>query len=371
MDWTSIFLESGEEELVSEDDFPTSAINARKTRLSRLVSAVYEHHHRREQHGNHHVRSASFSSSASSSSREEEEVETGGYTLRALYCFSINYILGVGVCGIPYAFYKSGYLLGSSLVILITIISYMTVMWVAETGVRAELLLLHQQQEQSLMELSKDSASNNSAGATSPNKQETTPLLSSPVGPTAATTTTTSTSSTSYCRNTEVTDLVKLFLGPIHYSLYKISLLALMYIGLLAYTQVFCVTLHALLFPTPSSSSNSSNNYYLPLIIFSSIVLPLSCMELEEQITTQAILSIIRFVVIFAMILSSTFGLVLRSTSTSNTSTSSTMPLADTSGFGVAFSTALFSQLFQHSVPGLIRPLSHRPTNTKKKIRVR
>jgi hypothetical protein len=29
----------------------------------------------------------------------------------------------------------------------------------------------------------------------------------------------------------------------------------------------------------------------------------------------------------------------------------------DFTGFGVVFSTALFSQLFQHSVPGLIRPL--------------
>ena len=27
-------------------------------------------------------------------------------------------------------------------------------------------------------------------------------------------------------------------------------------------------------------------------------------------------------------------------------------------GFGLAFSTTLFSQLFQHSVPGLVRPLA-------------
>ena len=34
--------------------------------------------------------------------------------------------------------------------------------------------------------------------------------------------------------------------------------------------------------------------------------------------------------------------------------------LFDLSGFGLLFSTAVFSQLFQHSVPGLVRPLPER-----------
>ena len=38
----------------------------------------------------------------------------------------------------------------------------------------------------------------------------------------------------------------------------------------------------------------------------------------------------------------------------------------DFGGFGVMFSTALFSQLFQHSVPGLIRPL---PEEEKRKAK--
>jgi hypothetical protein len=382
MDWTSIFLESGEEELltVHDDDSPSTEVNARKTRLTRLVSAVYKHHHiqEQEQEQNYKQLVRSTSSSSSSSSSEEEVGKRGGYTLRALYCFSINYILGVGVCGIPYAFYKSGYLLGSFLVILITLISYMTVMWVAEAGVQAELLLKHQQQ--SAIELNRDPNDVNRIGGTThnvyrPDQQETSPLLvvtSSSGLPSIDTdaltiSTNTSTTPTPY-KNLEVTDLVKLFLGPIHYYTYKISLLALMYIGLLAYTQVFCATLYALLY---SSSSSNSGNYYLPLLIFCSIVVPLSCMELEEQITMQAVLSIIRFVVIFAMIITSALGLIFRNTNGTNATNASTIPLIDTSGFGVAFSTALFSQLFQHSVPGLLRPLSHRPASTKKKIRVR
>lgn len=378
MDWTSIFLESGEEELLSvhDDDSPSTQVNARKTRLTRLVSAVYKHHHLQEQEQNYNqfVRSTSFTSSSS----EEEMERRGGYTLQALYCFSINYILGVGVCGIPYAFSKSGYLLGSFLVILITFISYMTVMWVAEVGVRAGLLLKRQQQ--SAMELIKGPNDVNRIGSTAiygNEAQETSPLLlvvssssGVPCRDTDALTTSTPTSTAStLSKNLEVTDLVKLFLGPIHYYTYKVSLLALMYIGLLAYSQVFCATISALLYS--SSSSSNKGHYYMPLLMFSSIVVPLSCMELEEQITMQAVLSIIRFVVIFAMIISSTLGLILRDTNGTNASNASTIPLLDTSGFGVAFSTALFSQLFQHSVPGLLRPLYHRPASTKTKIRVR
>ena len=38
------------------------------------------------------------------------------------------------------------------------------------------------------------------------------------------------------------------------------------------------------------------------------------------------------------------------------------LALVDARGFGLAISTALFSQLFQHSVPGLIKPLRPAPT---------
>lgn len=44
----------------------------------------------------------------------------------------------------------------------------------------------------------------------------------------------------------------------------------------------------------------------------------------------------------------------------------SDVAIADPSGLGLMFSTALFSQLFQHSVPGLMHPLSRRD---KRKVR--
>ena len=64
----------------------------------------------------------------------------GNYGPFICYAFTVNYILGVGCLGIPYAFLQCGIVLGSTLVIVLSIVSYMTVMWVAQTF-QQELLM--------------------------------------------------------------------------------------------------------------------------------------------------------------------------------------------------------------------------------------
>jgi hypothetical protein len=58
------------------------------------------------------------------------------YNPYVCYAFTVNYILGVGCLGIPYAFYQSGIILGSLLIMFLSFISYITVLWVAETSHR-------------------------------------------------------------------------------------------------------------------------------------------------------------------------------------------------------------------------------------------
>lgn len=58
------------------------------------------------------------------------------YNPYVCYAFTVNYILGVGCLGIPYAFYRSGIVLGSLLITFLSFISYTTVMWIAETSHR-------------------------------------------------------------------------------------------------------------------------------------------------------------------------------------------------------------------------------------------
>ena len=101
MDWSSIYEESGNE----SGDFNRTDVVAISVRTSVLDSL--------------HV-----------------------YNPYVCYAFTVNYILGVGCLGIPYAFYQSGIILGSSLIIFLSFISYTAVMWIAETSHRGMQLRL-------------------------------------------------------------------------------------------------------------------------------------------------------------------------------------------------------------------------------------
>ena len=99
-------------------------------------------------------------------------------------------------------------------------------------------------------------------------------------------------------------------------------------------------------------------------------MVPLSCLELDEQVAIQFSMSLVRFLSIFIMVGGSLLALMVDHDNPGENGRKNPPYFAPSdedgclmsytacfSGFGVAFSTALFSQLFQHSVPGLIRPL--------------
>lgn len=67
----------------------------------------------------------------------EEDINGNAYTPLVCYAFTVNYILGVGCLGMPYAFLQGGIFLGIALIILLSFTSYITVMWVA-TAVEQE-----------------------------------------------------------------------------------------------------------------------------------------------------------------------------------------------------------------------------------------
>lgn len=325
MDWTDIYSETGE-----EDIFIPRLLESHSTapRLSRMVSKRYFHIH---------IDTIDEDFSESSGHRLMElagEAPTSSdYNLRALYYLTINYILGVGCLGVPHAFARAGFILCGSILLTVTLLSYMTVLWVAETGARIEL---HQQSKSQDTIISEQSALLRRCSSHESNVDE-----------------------------SEVIDLVGFFLGRVHKFLYHVSLMALMYIGLLAYTQVFCGAIAALLW--------SSTPQGVPQIVFGMLVVPLSCVDLDEQVSVQSIMATVRFVAMFIMIGGSLLALFLddaREDAThdhppffapSEPKDCQMSYTACFSGFGVAFSTALFSQLFQHSVPGLLRPLKDRP----------
>ena len=261
-----------------------------------------------------------------------------------------------------------------SILIIVTLSSYMTVVWVAETGERYEIIKQQQQQrhDDNNRNFSNNSNNNNNNNARTSEyciNDENTSLIGSRNQQRRHRSSSLSDEGHDEINyrdidRYEVIDLVDHYLGHSHKVLYQVSLMSLMYIGLLAYSQVFCGSIGALLWQ-PKGPFDRDHWTGLPQLIFGALVVPLSCMELDEQVTIQSIMAYVRFAAIFVMVFGSAFALLYDGTHSNfdhapywASEESGTMSYtACFSGFGVAFSTSLFSQLFQHSVPGLLRPI--------------
>jgi hypothetical protein len=61
---------------------------------------------------------------------------TDQFTPLICYLFTVNYILGVGCLGVPYAFLEAGLVLGTLTIFICSASSFVTVMWIAECGNR-------------------------------------------------------------------------------------------------------------------------------------------------------------------------------------------------------------------------------------------
>lgn len=74
----------------------------------------------------------------------------------------------------------------------------------------------------------------------------------------------------------EVVELVLRFLGPSAKSSYQVAVMCLMSIGLIAYCQVFVQTFRQQLW--------ASVPEFIPVLLFAGVVVPLSCIDLAEQV---------------------------------------------------------------------------------------
>eukprot|EP00547_Thalassionema_nitzschioides_P006765 CAMPEP_0194222362 /NCGR_PEP_ID=MMETSP0156-20130528/32762_1 /TAXON_ID=33649 /ORGANISM="Thalassionema nitzschioides, Strain L26-B" /LENGTH=271 /DNA_ID=CAMNT_0038953125 /DNA_START=182 /DNA_END=994 /DNA_ORIENTATION=- len=256
MDWTLVFDETGEEDAIIPHIMEE---HSALPRLSRFVNKIFPDEDV-VNIGDHRL--------VELSSIHYAPYEKS-FSLRALYFLSINYILGVGCLGVPYAFARAGFILCICIILVVSFVSFLTVMWVAETGDRYEKA---QDRENALTESSK--------------------LLSM-------------SERTCLEPRYEVLDLVNYYLGPIHKIIYQFSLVFLMFVGLLAYTQVFCGSIAALFWVNGNAPPGLSQ------VIFGAIVLPLSCMELDEQVSIQSLMAAARFFAIFVMVAGSIMALLV------------------------------------------------------------
>jgi amino acid permease len=236
------------------------------------------------------------------------------YSLTVCFCFTLNYVIGVGALGVPYAVRKGGVLLSSIVLVLVSVITSITVSWVVEA-----ISVVH-----AMKSVKEDPTS-------IANPEELFEIK----------------------KKFEVTALCDVLLGNAGRIAFQISLLFLMYTGLWAYAAVFVSSIDGLIASVPS---------WALCLLFAVMVIPLSLLELTEQRFVQITLTLFRGLTFVLILVSSAFAIFTDSQDVGSGASPGGVYIAeqvwvDWSGFGAIFTTAVFSLLFQHSVPGLMHPL--------------
>jgi len=356
-------------------------------------------------------------------SAKKKAEATGGFSPFVAFCFTINYILGGGFLSIPWAFVQSGLLLSSILLVVSAIGSDIAKDYMLETMARAEAMLdnkmrwrRHDQQwggatpgNQSTPRvllrppetiererLLQEEENRNDRESRQSNKPEIHKKLSFESLQDAFSKADLDKSlqgrdhkhvvvlkPKKYIvkdRKFEMNSLCRVFLGKRGLHIFTLVLSLYMLGTLWAYTSIFSSAM-ARAFPifsvrdinqvdsafdlvATTAASAESLNYLCYAVLFGCTVVPLSCMELDEQIPLQVFLTGCRFLMFFLMI--GTSGLCADDISKMSTTTTISVGEEYTNDKNIfrwdsvakTLPILIFANIYHHSIPGLAHPVS-------------
>lgn len=315
------------------------------------------------------------------------------------FCFTLNYVVGTGFLTIPWAFVQSGLILSSIIMILSAVLSDIAKDYLLEAMARAEVMLDDQMRwidnrttaassnktmtmelDDENMEMGHSNFSNKTIGLV---KNEKFPLLSnhhqdititlqsnydstselvkavpSSKADVIAVTTSEELYMVAHQRKFEVNALCRIFLGPYGVQLYTIVLCLLLCGALAAFTNVFASAMSEAL---PIVTNHDNYLYYIG--IFGLIVIPMSCMELHEQITVQVGMTICRFLMLFLMITTSSHCAQMMNDSIYPdhdivmTDATSSPPSINVYGLHKTLPVLVLASIYHHAIPGLAHPV--------------
>jgi len=281
-----------------------------------------------------------------------------GFSPFVAMCFTVNYIMGTGFLTLPWAFNSAG--IGLSFICLGAMcwVSDVSKNYVLEVMGRAEQLFggdkgnsgtVDEVDEEDCLIGGSAGDGNGGYGATkiAVTQGEDTP--SKKKAPTCVGT-----------RNFELVELCSLFLGKTGSNLYMGTLGLYMYGTLWAYTSVFAKAC-AEAVPLGKMLNLGDDDYLIWVFVFASIVIPLTCMELREQIAIQVLLSICRGLMVLFVVGSTLLAL---------SSPENSAQFGEVGGGshydGRYFKWAglhkmlpitVFANIYHHSIPGLSAPV--------------
>ncbi|GMI07992.1 hypothetical protein TrLO_g97 [Triparma laevis f. longispina] len=245
-----------------------------------------------------------------------------GFTPFTSMCFTVNYVMGTGFLTLPWAFQSSGIGLAILTLTFVGYVSNISKDYVLEAMARAEMLKEKKEGEESLMLPPADDAEKS---------EHTLPLVKQ--------------------RKFEIIEMCTLFLGPTGGRAYVTTFSFYMYGCLWAYSSVFANAM------AQTIPLNSSDDYAIYVIIFAVVTVPLTCMELREQVNIQIALSFCRFLMVVVIV--STVAAAFNATTpqfNEQTSANGT-DWFNISGFYRILPIAVYANIYHHSLPGLSMPV--------------
>ncbi|KAL0244847.1 hypothetical protein GEMRC1_008929 [Eukaryota sp. GEM-RC1] len=273
-----------------------------------------------------------------------EQRPYGNFTF---FCLTMNYIIGTGVLGIPYAFSITGIRLSIIVTLFVGLLSFISFLYLSEAMTRADAI-------NDML----DGDLSNSLVTASPMFR-----ISS--------------------RKFEVPHLVELFLGGKWKAAYQVAITLYMSTALISYASTSAGSLMTnFFFPgiTTSGECNSnledwSSNCFLSYLcflgIYSIIVISLTMVGLSGQGMVQNFFTIYRYLVFFICIVTVIFAIFDQDYPTDSLSLTphiKTVPDWQWSSLGVIIPTLYFANIGQHSLPALASPLKDKSAVQKNLI---
>jgi hypothetical protein len=297
----------------------------------------------------------SLLSSHDNKSSSPSHSSPSGLSFFVIVAFTANYVMGTGFLTIPWAFYKCGVLLSSLVLFFMIGPSVMSISIVLEAIARANILKTMDSTILSSDTTSHDLELSSERGLELKSLQDTpteNPIIdfTDPEGEQEKGQGTEDTTEPHLLKKValplignkkyETAELCELFLGKFGKQCYAISISIFLYGTLWAYGTVFASAMVTHVDLGPYS-------YHIFLGVFSLIVIPLSCMELTEQLYLQVALAFCRIIMVCCMV-----GTVLYATASPD---KDLFHLNDSSSSSTSSSSAsnITTDTYTHLHPGM------------------
>lgn len=312
----------------------------------------------------------------------------------AAYAFTINYIFGAGVLGVPYALAHAGVVVSSITLVLFSAMSCIAMIWVVETCARGDAMVTggkfaFKAPSANWADLSASftaSFNESSSFHDTPSTPSTVPKKgqrASFLQPAESDPEYQPTYEISTLR-LEVGELSEMFLGRRMRYLFDLSVTIFSLVSMWLYAVLFTLSMSETLPLTFIASDTCTYDaglwnvsaecrslYWVYLLVFLAMMLATAFVDLSSQVRLQQTLTVMAFVCVLLMVGTVAVAVCVTDgghlpSSTSNSTSNSTsdssnvgyIPAAtwfDADGFGKAFSAFIFAQLCHHGIPGLIQ----------------